>query len=45
MVAGVLTLVGLLIGGPDAVFQPPFPLLAAFAVGALGGFAIVRLRR
>ena len=43
--AGVLALVRLLTGGPGAVFQPPFTLLLAFAVGTLVGYALLSLRR
>lgn len=41
---GVLALVRLLTGGPGAVFQPPFTLLAAFVAGTLIGFALLSLR-
>ena len=42
--AGVLALVRLLMDGPGAVFQPPFTLLAAFAVGTVVGYALLSLR-
>ena len=42
--AGVLALVRLLTGGTGAVFEQPFTLLLAFALGTLAGYAILSLR-